>query len=320
MKFWDEAALSKLYLRPFNDLLFEAQRVHREHFDPNRIQMSSLLSIKTGGCPEDCAYCPQSAHFATGLKSEPLMKKEEVWARAREAKTQGAERFCMGAAWRSPNEKDLKEVCEMVAGVKAMGLETCATLGLLSPEQSSQLKEAGLDFYNHNIDSSPDYYKNIISTRNFGDRIDTLNNVSRAGMKVCCGGIVGMGETLEDRLKMISELTNLETPPESVPLNLLIPIEGTPLEKSPPLDALSFVRLIAVTRIALPRSYVRIAAGREFLNEEAHALCFFAGANSIFLGEKLLTAKNPSENVDMALLGKLGLRTSGHRGEVQGFV
>ena len=297
----------ELYQRPFNDLLFKAHSVHREHFNPNEMQLSSLLSIKTGGCPEDCAYCPQSAHYATGVESTPLAKVEDVLAAARRAKAQGASRFCMGAAWRNPRDKDLEAVCDMISEVKALGLETCATLGMLKPEQAEQLKEAGLDFYNHNIDSSSDFYSKVISTRTFEDRLETLSNVSATGMKVCCGGILGMGESIEDRLKMILTLSALAPQPESVPLNFLIAIEGTPLEKQSQVSPLDFVRLVAVTRILLPRSWIRLAAGREGLSDEFHALCFFAGANSVFLGDKLLTAANPATERDTTLFSKLGL-------------
>lgn len=296
-----------LYAKPFNDLIFEAQLVHRENFDPNKIQLSSLLSIKTGGCPEDCAYCPQSAHYTTGLDSSPLMKVSDVVVAAREAKQNGASRFCMGAAWRSPKDADIEYIAEMISEVKALGLETCATLGMLSVAQADKLKRAGLDFYNHNLDSSPDFYETIITTRKFSERIDTIKAVANSGMKVCSGGIIGMGESLDDRLKMLETLGELPVAPQSIPLNLLIPIPGTPLAKAARVDPLDFVRLVATTRILFPKSYVRIAAGRENMTDEFHALCFFAGANSIFLGERLLTAANPLPDRDTKLLQDLGI-------------
>jgi len=297
----------EIYVRPFSELVFEAQRVHRENFDPKKIQLSALLSVKTGACPEDCAYCPQSAHYNTGLAAEPLLKADAVVSAAKAAKAQGATRFCLGAAWRSPKDQDLEKVCEMVSAVKALGLETCATLGMLTAPQAERLKTSGLDFYNHNIDTSPDYYEKIITTRNFQDRLDTLEVVAESGMKVCCGGIIGMGESIEDRLQMLVSLSKLSAAPESIPLNLLIPIAGTPLGNSAKVDPLDFVRLVATTRILFPKSYVRLAAGRENMSEEFHALCFLAGANSVFLGERLLTAHNPVPEKDHSIFEKLGI-------------
>lgn len=304
---WTRAEAEALFAQPFNDLLFEAQRVHRQHFDPNTVQLSTLLSIKTGGCPEDCKYCPQSAHFETPVKAEKLMGVDAVIAAAARAKAGGASRYCMGAAWRNPKERDLDQVCAMVAGVKALGLETCATLGMLTPAQALRLKDAGLDFYNHNIDTSPEFYGEIITTRTFADRLDTLEHVRAAGLNVCCGGIVGMGETRADRAGMLVTLANLPVHPESVPINMLVQVEGTPLHGEARLDGLEFVRTIAVARLMMARSFVRLSAGREFMSEELQALAFFAGANSIFVGEKLLTTKNPTRGRDEALFDKLGL-------------
>ncbi len=304
---WTRAEAEALYRAPFNDLLFKAHTVHRCHFDPNKVQLSRLLSVKTGGCPEDCAYCSQSAHYKTGLTASKLMEVERVIAEAKKAKAAGATRYCMGAAWRSPKERDFDAICAMVEGVKALGLETCMTLGMLTTRDAERLKGAGLDYYNHNIDTSERYYSEIISTRSFSGRLDTLDHVRSAGIKVCCGGIVGMGEGEGDRVDMLVTLANLPQHPESVPINLLIPIAGTPLADVAPLDPIRFVRTIALARIMMPRSMVRLSAGRTEMSDEMQALCFFAGANSIFLGECLLTAGNPSEDKDTALFAKLGL-------------
>jgi biotin synthase len=305
---WTREEVRALFLLPFPELVFHAARVHRENFDPTEVQISTLLSIKTGGCPEDCAYCPQSAKFPTGVKAEKLMDLEAVLAEARAAKAGGASRFCMGAAWRSPKDRDLEKVCQMVAGVKALGMETCATLGMLTAEQAQRLKSCGLDYYNHNLDTSPEFYGEIITTRTYQDRLDTLGHVRAAGINVCCGGIVGMGESLEDRVGMIATLACLPVHPESVPINMLVRVEGTPLGGVGPLDPFDFVRTIAVARITMPASMVRLSAGREDMSEETQALCFLAGANSIFYGPKLLTTPNPERDRDMALLTKLGLR------------
>ena len=306
---WQFHQVEALYNSPFMDLLFQAQKIHRENFPANQIQMSTLLSVKTGTCPEDCAYCPQSGHYKTGLQKQKLMPLFEVIEAAKTAKANGASRFCMGAAWRSPTDAQVEEVNEMVKAVKALGLETCATLGMLTPEQATSLKQEGLDYYNHNLDTSPEFYKKIITTRTYEDRLDTLNNVREAGIKVCCGGILGMGETREDRISFLQELANLPTPPESVPINKLIPIPGTPLANATPVEGLEFVRTIAAARILMPTSYVRLSAGREDMSEELQTLCFVAGANSIFFGDKLLTAKNPGMNKDLQLFKKLGLQT-----------
>lgn len=299
---------SEIFNLPFAEIIFRAQTAHRAHFEPNTIQVSTLLSIKTGSCPENCSYCPQSAHFNTGLKKEPLMQVAEVVEAAKRAKAAGSTRFCMGAAWRGPRDGDLKIVCDMVKEVKNLGMETCATLGLLEPHQADMLKEAGLDYYNHNIDTSEEFYDKIITTRQFSDRIDTLQNVRKSDIKVCCGGIVGMGETNEDRIKMLVILANMDEPPESVPINQLIKIPGTPLENVPDVEPFDFVRTIALARILMPASYVRLSAGRESMSEELQSLCFLAGANSIFYGEKLLTAQNPEPEQDNRLFGKLGLQ------------
>jgi biotin synthase len=304
---WTRAEVRALFALPFPELIFRAQTVHRLHFDPTEVQISTLLSIKTGGCPEDCAYCPQSVHYDTGVKAEKLMSIEAVLAEARAAKSAGASRFCMGAAWREPKDRDLDKVCEMVEGVKALRLETCATLGILTGGQAKQLKAAGLDYYNHNLDTSPEYYGTIITTRTYQDRLDTLGHVRDAGIHVCCGGIVGMGEGSEDRVGMIATLANLPVHPESVPINMLVEVEGTPLARGTPLDPLDFVRTIAVARITMPKSVVRLSAGREDMSDETQALCFLAGANSIFYGPKLLTTPNPGRDRDMRLLDKLGL-------------
>jgi biotin synthase len=304
---WTRAQVRALFDLPFPDLLFHAQRIHRLNFDPHEVQVSTLLSIKTGGCPEDCAYCPQSVHFDTGVRAEKLMSVEAVIAEASVAKANGAGRFCMGAAWRSPKDRDLDQVCSMVEGVKSLGLETCATLGMLTAEQAVRLKQAGLDYYNHNLDTSPDYYGSIITTRTYQDRVETIEHVRAAGIHVCCGGIVGMGETREDRIGMIVALASLPVHPESVPINMLVRVEGTPLAIGAALEPLEFVRTIAVARIAMPGSVVRLSAGREDMREETQALCFLAGANSIFYGPKLLTTPNPDRDRDRQLMAKLGL-------------
>jgi biotin synthase len=287
--------------------MFQAQTVHRRHFDPRAVQISTLLSIKTGGCPEDCAYCPQSASYETGVAAEKLMSREAVLAQAQAAKDAGASRFCMGAAWRSPKDRDLDAVCAMVRGVKALGLETCATLGMLTPAQAQRLKSAGLDYYNHNLDTSPEYYGAIITTRTYQDRLDTLACVRDAGIRVCCGGIVGMGESAEDRIGMIATLASLPAHPESVPINMLVRVAGTPLAGGEAIDPIDFVRTIAAARIAMPKSVVRLSAGREDMSAETQALCFLAGANSIFYGPKLLTTPNPAPDRDRHLLDRLGL-------------
>ncbi len=304
---WRKPEIMALFAMPFNDLLFRAASVHRENFNPNEVQISTLLSIKTGGCAEDCAYCPQSASADAGVKAEKLMKKEAVLAEARKAQAAGASRFCMGAAWRSPKDRDVEAVAEIIEGVKALGMETCATLGMLDAPQAQRLKEAGLDYYNHNLDTSENFYGEIITTRTYQDRLDTLANVRDAGMNVCCGGIVGMGEDLGDRADLLMTLANLPKHPESVPINLLVQVKGTKLAQVAPLDHLEFVRTIAVARIMMPKSFVRLSAGREEMSEETQALCFFAGANSIFYGEKLLTTANPEAEKDRALFAKLGL-------------
>jgi biotin synthase len=305
---WTREEVRALFALPFPELMLRAALVHRENFDPTEVQISTLLSIKTGGCPEDCAYCPQAAQHDAGVKAGKLMSVEAVLAEARAAKENGASRFCMGAAWREPKDRDLDHVCAMVEGVKALGLETCATLGMLTAPQATRLKASGLDYYNHNLDTSPEFYGNIITTRTYEDRLDTLDHVRDAGINVCCGGIVGMGEELEDRVGMIATLANLPVHPESVPINMLVQVEGTPLAGVAKLDAFDFVRTIAVARITMPASVVRLSAGREDMSEETQALCFLAGANSIFYGPRLLTTPNPERDRDMALLDKLGLR------------
>jgi len=305
---WSTEEIQALFDLPFNELLFQAQSVHRQHFDPNEVQVSTLLSIKTGACPEDCQYCSQSGHYNTDLEKEKLMEVEKVLHEAQKAKDNGASRFCMGAAWKHPSKKDFPHVLAMVKGVRALGLETCMTLGALDQEQTQALAEAGLDYYNHNIDTSREYYKKIISTRSFDDRLDTLSHVRDAGIKVCSGGIVGMGEQAEDRIAFLRELANLPQHPDSVPINNLVKIKGTPLEHADDIEPFDFIRMIAVARILMPYSHVRLSAGREAMNEQMQALCFFAGANSIFYGEKLLTTSNPLENEDMALFAKLGIR------------
>lgn len=304
---WTREQVAALFALPFNDLIFQAQSVHRACFNPNQVQVSTLCSIKTGACPEDCAYCPQSAHFDTGLEKEKLMAVEKVIAEAQAAKASGATRFCMGAAWRSPRDKDMSAVLAMVAGVKALGLETCMTLGMLDHQQAQQLAEAGLDYYNHNLDTSPEYYGEIITTRTYQDRLNTLANVREAGMKICCGGIVGMGEAEQDRAGLLLTLANLPEHPESVPINMLVKVEGTPLADAPDLDPFDFIRTIAAARIMMPKSHVRLSAGRETMNEQTQALAFLAGANSIFYGEKLLTTANPEADKDRALFAKLGI-------------
>lgn len=311
---WSHADIEALFALPLMDLLFRAQQVHREHFDPNEVQLSTLLSIKTGGCAEDCGYCPQSAHHNTGMQAGKLMALESVVAAAREAKAQGATRFCMGAAWRSPKERDVERVAEMVREVRALGLQTCMTLGMLEPAQAHALKDAGLDYYNHNLDSDPSFYRRIISTRTYQDRLDTLDHVREAGIKVCCGGIVGMGETRSQRAGLIEQLANLDPYPDSVPINNLVPVPGTPLANEEPIDAFEFVRTIAVARVTMPRAVVRLSAGREQMDEALQALCFLAGANSIFYGDRLLTTSNPQSQRDIALFARLGLRPASEGG------
>ncbi|EIJ41310.1 biotin synthetase [Beggiatoa alba B18LD] len=307
---WQFDEVMALYQQPLNDLLFQAQSTHRAYFNPNQIQLSALLNIKTGACPEDCAYCPQSVRYDTGLETAPLMDIDSVLAAAQQAKAQGATRFCMGAAWRTPKEKDLLKVAELVRAVKALNLETCLTLGMLSAEQAQLLKMAGLDYYNHNLDTSPDFYEQIITTRTFQDRLDTLEHVREAEIKVCCGGIVGMGESVQDRVMMLITLANLNQHPESVPINQLIKIEGTPLADAPAVDPFEFVRCIATARLLMPASYVRLSAGRTEMDEALQALCFFAGANSIFYGDKLLTTANPNAQQDARLFKRLGIQTT----------
>jgi biotin synthase len=304
---WTREEIADLFALPFVELLFRAQSIHRRNFVATEVQISTLLSIKTGGCPEDCGYCSQSAFHETGLKASKLMEMDDVLSCARAAKSSGATRFCMGAAWRAPKDKDLDRVCEMVAGVKALGLETCATLGMLTRDQARRLKNTGLDYYNHNIDTSPEYYNEVITTRTFEDRLETLDHVREAGLRVCCGGIVGMGESAADRVGLIHALATLPSHPESVPVNALVPIEGTRLGHSAPLDPLDFVRMIAVARITMPKSFVRLSAGRGELSDETQALCFLAGANSIFYGDRLLTTPNPDGSRDMRLLSRLGM-------------
>lgn len=304
---WTREQVAELFALPMMDLLFRAQTVHRQHHDPNTVQLSSLLSIKTGACPEDCAYCPQSARYKTGLKPERLMPLDQIVEAAEKAKANGAGRFCMGAAWRSPKDKDIEAVSAAVAAVKKLGLETCATLGMLTEDHAKSLKDAGLDYYNHNLDTSPEYYGEIITTRTYDDRLETLENVRSAGMKVCCGGIVGMGEDENDRVGLLTTLANLDPPPESVPINNLIKIPGTPLAEIDDIDEFDFIRTIAVARILMPQSYVRLSAGRETMNDQMQALCFMAGANSLFYGEQLLTAGNATVDHDRELFARLGI-------------
>ena len=306
---WTREEIRALFALSFPELMFYAQSVHRLHFDSTEVQISTLLSIKTGGCPEDCAYCPQSVHYDTGIKAEKLMSLDAVLAEAHAAKRAGASRFCMGAAWREPKDRDLDKVCAMVEGVKALGLETCVTLGMLNAAQAGRLKASGLDYYNHNLDTSPEYYGLIITTRTYQERLNTLGHVRDAGMHVCCGGIVGMGESAEDRVGMIATLANLPVHPESVPINMLVAVEGTPLARGQrgKLDPIELVRTIAVARITMPESVVRLSAGREDMSDESQALCFLAGANSIFYGPKLLTTANPGRDRDMRLMNRLGL-------------
>jgi len=308
---WTRAQVGALFELPFPDLVFHAQRIHRERFDPREVQISTLLSIKTGGCPEDCAYCPQSAHHDAGVTAGRLMDVEAVLEAARAAKAGGASRFCMGAAWRSPKDRDLDAVCAMVEGVRALGLETCVTLGMLTAGQAGRLRDAGLDYYNHNLDTSPEFYGEIVSTRTYQERLDTLDHVRSAGINVCCGGIVGMGEARSDRVGMIATLASLPVHPESVPINMLVRVKGTPLGGNAALDPLEFVRTIAVARIAMPAAVVRLSAGREDMSDETQALCFLAGANSIFYGPKLLTTPNPERGHDLSLMDKLGLVAMG---------
>jgi biotin synthase len=305
---WQHDELQALFDLPLPELLFRAASVHRVHFDPAQVQVSTLLSVKTGGCPEDCAYCPQAQRYSTGVSAQKLMDTDAVLAKARQAKAAGASRFCMGAAWRSPKDRDIPKVAAMIAGVKALGLETCATLGMLTGEQARALKDAGLDYYNHNLDTAPDYYDSIIHTRQYQDRLDTLGRVRDAGLKTCCGGIVGMGETRAHRIGLLLALATLPAHPDSVPINKLVQVAGTPLHGSAELDPFEFVRMIAVARIAMPRSMVRLSAGREAMSDELQALCFLAGANSIFYGEKLLTTGNPESERDLALFARLGLQ------------
>jgi biotin synthase len=304
---WSRNEIEQLFNMPFNDLLFHAQQVHRGHFDPNEVQVSTLLSIKTGRCPEDCGYCPQSVRYDTEVDNEALMPLEQVLEQAKVAKAKGSSRFCMGAAWRSPKDRDLDHVIEMVKGVKALGLETCLTLGMLSEAQTQRLKEAGLDYYNHNLDTSPEFYGDVITTRTYQDRLDTLQRVREAGMHVCCGGILGMGEARADRIGLLQQLANQPQHPDSVPINLLVKVEGTPLANAEDLDPIEFVRSIAIARILMPASHVRLSAGREAMSDEMQALCFLAGANSIFYGEKLLTTPNPAADQDRQLFARLGL-------------
>ncbi|PJI48360.1 MAG: biotin synthase BioB [Pseudomonas sp.] len=305
---WTLAEVRSLFEQPFNDLLFQAQSMHRAHFDPNRVQVSTLLSIKTGACPEDCKYCPQSGHYNTGLDKEKLMEVQKVLQAAAEAKAIGSTRFCMGAAWKHPSAKDMPYVLEMVKGVKKLGLETCMTLGKLTQEQTQSLAEAGLDYYNHNLDTSPEFYGNIITTRTYGERLQTLAYVREAGMKICSGGILGMGESVDDRAGLLIQLANLPEHPESVPINMLVKVKGTPLAEEKDVDPFDFIRTLAVARILMPKSHVRLSAGREQMNEQMQALAFMAGANSIFYGEKLLTTSNPQADKDMQLFARLGIK------------
>jgi biotin synthase len=307
---WKVEEILELFSLPFNDLMFKATSTHREFQENNKVQISTLLSIKTGSCPEDCKYCPQSAHYNTDLKKEPFMEVSKVVEAAKEAKKSGASRFCMGAAWKNLNDRDLDKVCDMVREVKEIGLETCVTLGMIKEEQSKKLKDAGLDYYNHNIDTSPEYYKKIITTRSYEDRIETLGNVRKAGLNVCSGGIVGMGEEREDRAGMLLTLANLPQHPNSVPINMLVKVKGTPLESVQALNQFEFISTIAIARIMMPKAAVRLSAGREEMNDQTQALCFLAGANSIFYGEKLLTTDNPESKKDQELFSELGLQAA----------
>jgi biotin synthase len=305
---WEKSEILELFALPFNDLLFKAQTIHRQYFDPNEIQLSTLVNIKEGGCPEDCSYCSQSLANETEVKAKPMMPLEQILSSAKAAKELGASRFCMGAAWRSPNSRDFKKLLTAIGSVKAIGMETCATLGMLSAEQAGALKNAGLDYYNHNLDTSPEFYPQIITTRTYQDRLDTLAYIRDAGINLCCGGIIGMGETLMDRAGLLQTLVNLPRHPESVPINMLIRVQGTPMDSAADPDPFDLVRIIAVARILMPASWVRLSAGRSEISDELHALCFHAGANSIFYGDMLLTAENPSHLKDQALFRKLGLR------------
>ncbi len=305
---WTLDEIEAIYQQPFNDLLWQAQQVHRQHFDANAVQVSTLLSIKTGACPEDCKYCPQSVHYNTGLEREKLLDKQVVLDAARAAKQAGASRFCMGAAWRQPTDRNIDKVIDLVQAVRDEGMETCLTLGMLTESQAHKLKEAGLDYYNHNLDSSPEYYKEIITTRTYQERLDTLKNVRDAGMKTCTGGIIGMGEKRADRLGLLQQLANLPEHPQSVPINMLVRVQGTPLQDTDELDPLEFVRTIATARIMMPKSMVRLSAGRTSMSDEMQAMCFLAGANSIFYGDKLLTTDNPEANADRKLFDRLGIR------------
>lgn len=306
---WTVEKTMQLFQLPFMDLLFQAQQIHRQHFDANQMQISMLLSIKTGACPEDCKYCPQSIHHQTGLKKEKLLATEQVINAAHQAKQAGATRFCMGAAWRNPHQRDMPYLLDMIKAVKSLDMEACMTLGMLSQEQAQQLAKAGLDYYNHNLDTSPEYYPNIITTRTYQDRLQTLDYVRQAGIKVCSGGIVGLGEQVNDRAGLLVQLANLPTPPESVPINMLIKVKGTPLEENQEVDPFEFIKTIAIARIMMPTSYIRLAAGREKMNDQTQAFCFMAGANSIFYGCKLLTSANAAEDHDQQLLKKLGINT-----------
>ena len=312
---WTMGEAEALYHRPFNDLLFDAQTLHRRYFDANQVQLSRLISIKSGGCPEDCAYCPQSAGYDTDVTAEKLMEVDKVVAAARQARDDGATRYCMGAAWRNPKDSDLENVCAMVEEVRALGLETCATLGMLSEPQAMKLKLAGLDYYNHNLDTSEEFYGDIITTRTYQDRLDTLENVRRAGINVCCGGIVGLGESRQDRAGLLVKLANLNPHPESVPINMLVRVEGTPLETVPDLDGIEFVRTLATAKIMMPASVIRLSAGRQEMTDEMQALCFLAGAGSIFVGDKLLTTANPDGDTDNKLFDRLGLRPAPAEGK-----
>lgn len=312
---WTMGEAEALYHRPFNDLLFDAQTLHRRYFDANQVQLSRLISIKSGGCPEDCAYCPQSAGYDTDVTAEKLMEVDKVVAAARQARDDGATRYCMGAAWRNPKDSDLENVCAMVEEVRALGLETCATLGMLSEPQAMKLKLAGLDYYNHNLDTSEEFYGDIITTRTYQDRLDTLENVRRAGINVCCGGIVGLGESRQDRAGLLVKLANLNPHPESVPINMLVRVEGTPLESVPDLDGIEFVRTLATAKIMMPASVIRLSAGRQEMTDEMQALCFLAGAGSIFVGDKLLTTANPDGDTDNKLFDRLGLRPAPAEGK-----